>query len=277
VRWKPRHSAGADVDKRYIDLEDGQVHCRIWAAEKRPQQPDLVCLHAVPYSGLHFATIAPLLAVGRRVICPDYPGYGGSDPPARGHSVEAYASTMLQCLDRLPASATVDLLGFHTGCLVGPEMALQAEGRVRRLVLIDVPCFDPDQRQSMLDKTAQPPAYDADPQSLAGAWQTNVASKLDVMDMNRCLELLAEQLRPGTRAHAGFGAAFSYASEERLARVGQPARVIATASMLAGPSRRAAEILGAGTLEELPELLAPALDRGAKELASAAREFLDDA
>jgi hypothetical protein len=35
--------------------------------------------------------------------------------------------------------------------------------------------------------------------------------------------------------------------------------------------------MGAGTLEEFPELLAPALDRGARELASAAREFLDDA
>lgn len=262
--------------KRYADTPLGQIHCRVWGNESGANAPDLVCLHAIPYSGLHFAAIAPLLAQGRRVICPDYPGYGGSDRWPGEASVERYAEAMLLCLDALPVSAKVDLLGFHTGCLVGPEMALQTPGRVRRLVLVDVPYFDPQQRASLKENVGSPPAIDRRLESLEPAWQTNVASKADHLSIDRSLELLAEQLRPGLGAHEGFTAAFSWAAEERLPRVTQPCMVVASASSLAEPSRRAATRLPAATLLENPELGPPVLDRGAGELAPAILHFLDE-
>lgn len=260
--------------KRYANTQNGQVHVRTWQAEGA-SAPPLVCLHAIPYSGLHFAVLAPLLLRGRTVICPDYPGYGASDAPAGEASVEAYAATLLDALGHLGFSGPLDLLGFHTGCLVGPEMALQAPERVRRLVLIDVPFYGPEQRQELLPSESLPPSYSADLDSLQPAWQRNVASKLGRQEMDRCLALLAEQLRTGQQAHAGFAAAYSYASDEFLPRVQQPCLVIATGSSLAEPSREAAQVLPKGTLLELPELGPPVLDTGAEPLAAACRAFLD--
>jgi pimeloyl-ACP methyl ester carboxylesterase len=260
--------------KRYADTQGGQVHCRIWPAGAA-QAPPLVCLHAIPYSGLHYATLAPLLAAGRRVICPDYPGYGGSDPLPGDASVERYAAAMLACLDGLGITGPVDLLGFHTGCLVGPEMALQAPQRVRRLVLIDVPCFDAATRREYLEATGHPPGYTAALESLDPAWRVNVASKLERLGMDRCLQLLAEQLRPGLAAHAGFRAAFEYPCDECLPRLAQHCLLIATKSSLAEATRAIAGQIAGSRLLELPELGPPVLETGAAELATACRAFLD--
>jgi pimeloyl-ACP methyl ester carboxylesterase len=263
------------MHKRYADTPDGQVHCRIWPGGEA-SAPPLLCLHAIPYSGLHFAALAPLLARERTVICPDYPGYGGSDPCSGRATVEDYATAMLACLDDLGVTGPCDLLGFHTGCLVGPELALLAPDRIRRLVLIDVPCFAADQRREFSVKTGEPPGYTAELDSLAPAWTTNVASKLGQLDMDRCLELLAEQLRTGLEAHAGFEAAFAYPCDERLPRLRQPCLLIATRSALAAATRSIAGQIPGARLLELPGLGPPALDAGAAELAAASRAFLDE-
>ena len=46
--------------KRYAETPSGQVHCRIWPGDV-PNTPPLVCLHAIPYSGLHYSVLAPRL------------------------------------------------------------------------------------------------------------------------------------------------------------------------------------------------------------------------
>lgn len=62
-----------------------------------------------------------------------YPGYG--DRPRGEVSITAYAKSLL-------SKNTPDVLvGFHTGCLVALEMALQSQDALH-LILIDVPFFD---------------------------------------------------------------------------------------------------------------------------------------
>jgi pimeloyl-ACP methyl ester carboxylesterase len=262
------------MEKRYVDSRQGQLHCRIHTPAV-VTGPPLICLHALPYSGLHFARLAPLLAIRRRVICPDYPGYGASDAGADNPTVEDYARAMLACIEGLGLDGAVDLLGFHTGCLVGLEMALQAPGRVRRLVLIDVPCFTPARRKQYLAELGKPPRFTGELASIQAAWDTNVASKMDQLPVDRCLELLAEQLRIGPRANAGFRAAFSYDCERRLPQVTQPCRVLATGSSLAEASRAAARLLPAASWRAFPEIGPPVLDAGAAALAGASLDYLE--
>ena len=132
------------IRKGYVGTDFGQVHYRELgpsvAAERRP----LVCLHPAPSSGLYFTTVMPLLNENRRVIAPDYPGYGGSDAVTTPPAIADYAGAMLDVAAELVTGRSVDLLGFHTGCLVAVEMALAAPERVRRIVLCDVPYFTAD-------------------------------------------------------------------------------------------------------------------------------------
>jgi pimeloyl-ACP methyl ester carboxylesterase len=129
----------------------GEIHWREWKLGES-SQPDLVLLHPLPHGGDFFGTIAPLLAHGRAVIAPDYPGYGHSDPIGFTPSICVYAQAVMDARRSCKRPGAADLLGFHTGCLVGVELSLQYPRDVRRLVQIDVPFFEPRERKTMLGK-----------------------------------------------------------------------------------------------------------------------------
>ena len=123
------------VHKRYVDTSFGQIHARVVAAAGEESQPPLLCLHPAPASGLYFATAFPYLNAHRRIIAPDYPGYGGSDPLDEPPGIDDYAKAMLEVLDAMETADAVDVLGFHTGCLVAAELAIDQPDRIRRAAL----------------------------------------------------------------------------------------------------------------------------------------------
>lgn len=261
------------MERHYLSTDYGQVHVRV-TRPARSTRPPLVCLHPIPYSGLFFETITPALAAHRTVMSPDYPGYGASDPG--NASIEAYAAAVRSAVLQLADESPVDVLGFHTGCLVGPQWALQWPKDLRRLVLCDIPLFESEQRTALREQTAVPPTFTADLASIERAWDINVAQRLDRVPLNRALALLAEQLRTGDRAHQGFGAAFDWDAEKHLARLSHDTLVLATKSSLLEPSRAAARLIPGARLEERLEVVAPAFETGVAELAEATLAFLDD-
>ena len=189
------------AEKGYVRTGQGQLHCRSWTPSTQTCAP-LLCLHAMPYSGLHYATLAPLLADRRQVICPDYPGYGGSDTLPCTPTIPIYATAMLDMIAALELPGPVNVLGFHTGCLVAAEMALQSPMMIGRLVLIDVPFFEPEIRIQRRSAVATPPGYDADPGSVAAAWEMNVSSKLDTLPIDRWAELAGPEGQDPIRLRA---------------------------------------------------------------------------
>lgn len=255
----------------YSGAPGAQVHARLWDGAGTP----LVCLHPAPHSGAWFETLAAELAGRRPIIAPDYPGYGGSDEPADGASIKAYARATGGLLDDLGLGfGDVDLLGFHTGCLVAVEMARLVPDHTRRLVLIDVPFFTEDQRSGMLADFAHnphPPEFEA----LAGAWKKLVETRPSVSDKARGVGLFAEQMRGYPDPGAAFRAAFSYDCETRFPDCTAPALVLATKSMLSEPTRKAATVLPDATLLDRQDITSPALESGAAEIAAAVTAFLD--
>ena len=232
----------------YIDGGAAQVHLR--ACGLSGEQPPLLCLHPAPYSGLFFTTAMPLIAADRMVIAPDYPGYGGSTAPDAPPSIADYAQAMLDVIDALD-SEVVDVLGFHTGCLVGAELSLLRPAAVNRLLLIDVPYFDANERAGLLETAAAPRKLTPELASLETDWAFSITGRLDTMPYERAFALLAESLRAGDRSHWGFRAAFSYPCEERFAALAAETIMIATDSGLREPTRRAAAALPAARLAEV--------------------------
>ncbi|MEP3890235.1 MAG: hypothetical protein ABJN69_07190 [Hellea sp.] len=91
----------------------------------------ILFLPPAPHTGAFFDGIRNALS-DLNTEAATYPGYG--DVPRGIASIEAYAASLL------PKDADTIIVGFHTGCLVAVEMALQSQ-KTGPLILVDVPYF----------------------------------------------------------------------------------------------------------------------------------------
>jgi pimeloyl-ACP methyl ester carboxylesterase len=104
----------------------------------------VVCVHGLTRNGRDFDHLAQVLAVDRRVICPDIVGRGLSDPLTNpeDYALPSYVGHMAQLLQKL-GLAEVDWVGTSMGGLIGMGLAAMPESPIRRLVLNDVGPFLP--------------------------------------------------------------------------------------------------------------------------------------
>lgn len=262
----------------YIDGPFGQIHARYWDAKTTANnQPALFCFHPSPFSSLAFQTIAPFLQVGRTVIAPDFPGYGGSARPHSSPSIEAYCDAMFAAVEAFAEDSEINVLGFHTGCFVAAEMAVQRPISISKICLVDVPTFPADTRADMAREFSEPVNITSDLNCLQKAWQRGYVSRLGHQSEESAFAMFTEHLRPGIHMNAGFLAAFTYLWEDRLALVQQDSLVIATQSPLLKASRAAASTLPNATLLERLDIKKSVLDGAAEPIAAEVIGFLDRA
>lgn len=73
-----------------------------------------------------------------RVIIPDLPGFGDSEPmPGRAHDTAGYADALIELIDRLDGDRPIVLVGHSFGSIVAARIAARVPDRIRRLVLIN--------------------------------------------------------------------------------------------------------------------------------------------
>lgn len=257
--------------KGYVDYGTGQIHYRQWGKTTSPSARPLICLHPAPHSGAWFETMAPLLAEDRQVIAPDYPGYGRSDDPLAPPSIAEYGEAMYALVCALDLGS-VHGLGFHTGCLVGAQMALAQPDQVRALVLIDIPFFTPIQRETLL-AGVKPAALSDQLVSLEKTW-TKMVSARPELSLQRRHDLFVEQLMGHKNADWGFRAAFSYEAEGVFTHLATPSLVIATKSALSAGTRLAADLIINASLIDRDDIHPPALETSADKLTSPIKDFL---
>ncbi|SFT85339.1 Pimeloyl-ACP methyl ester carboxylesterase [Geodermatophilus amargosae] len=115
-------------------LEDGR---RIsWAEYGRASGVPLLFLHGTPGSRLQVRRMhGPAMAAGIRVVAPERPGYGASDPVPGGVTFTGYADDLRQLLDHLELPM-VTLGGASGGGGFALATAILHPERVTRLVLI---------------------------------------------------------------------------------------------------------------------------------------------
>lgn len=115
-------------------------------------RPAIVFLPPAPHTGAFFDTIRSTLGeVGTLALT--YPGYGDQAPIAQP-SIRDYAEALVQ---EIPKSAV--LVGFHTGNLVAAEIAKRKT--IAKIVMIDIPYFDQDTRDTYAAKLPDDPEKDA--------------------------------------------------------------------------------------------------------------------
>jgi len=119
-------------------------------------------LHMTPLSGAMFLPAAAAFG-GFRLLLPDLPGYGRSDPRGDPWQMADWADSVADLLDSL-GLAGVAVYGAHVGAAVALELAVRHPRRVLRLMLDGLPFPTPALRAAFAAIGAAPR-----PQTLAEA------------------------------------------------------------------------------------------------------------
>ena len=243
------------IRRAYLDGRWGQVHLRRAGAGGRP----LLLFHQSPLSGAMFDPALPRLAArGFDCVAVDTPGYGLSDAPPAPVSIADYAASMVDVLGGLGWDAAT-VVGHHTGAAIAASLAVQAPGRVSRLVLNGVPLLSTDERAHFATFRFGPLDLRADGSHLAAAWAQRLAATSgwsDLAAMHRhCVEMLANP----ARYWWAFQAAFAQDMAADLAAVACPAALLTnTGEDLYEATRRAAVLR--------PDFALVALDGGTHDI-----------
>jgi len=266
--------------KAYWNTRRGQVHVHNAApAEPVRQQTPLVCLHPSSYSGAFFAEYQALMAMDRWVLCPDTPGFGASFKPLEVPTMEDYALNLAEVLDGLGfgagAAGPVDVLGFHTGCFIATELAVQRPDLVKRLVLPGIPFHVGKARKAQYKKNAKPKVLYEDPAEVGRMWEERWKFQGKAVSLPRLLELLGEELVGGPNTWWAYDAVFSYAADIQLPKITTPTLAIATEGDLFEPTKAAARLIPNSTLQSYPEHDAPLFNKHYALMAKVTRQYLD--
>ena len=98
----------------------------------------VVLLHGVPETSSAWNDIGPGLADGRRVLCPDLPGLGGS-AYSGPFDVPSVVGQLMALLDHLLPGQRIDLVGHDWGGSLALAMVGADPGRFRSLVVANAP------------------------------------------------------------------------------------------------------------------------------------------
>ena len=238
------------VSRRFVDGRFGQIHYRI-ARPNRPHRVPLMCFHLSPSSGRMYGRVLAAMARDRIAIAPDTPGFGESDAPPEAPEIADYAAAMGEVLDSLEIGA-VDLLGYHTGSKIAVELAQQRPQQVRRLVLVSVPIYTPEELASQkADYAAKPPADDG--AHLKNAWDGHWKWRAKDTPIALVQREITESMRGGDKSFWGHRAAFNYAHADNLPKVSQPVFVLCPKDDLLEPTRRAADHIKNGRIVNIPD------------------------
>lgn len=129
--------------RAYTPSTDGQVHYR---EAGTPEGPPLVLFHQSPCSSQMYERLISLLPQEYRIIAPDTPGFGGTDPLDDGPSIEGFAEVLGDALAGIDARPW-HVFGHHTGSVVAMAIVQAGALPVRSLTLSGPPYFNDELRE----------------------------------------------------------------------------------------------------------------------------------
>jgi pimeloyl-ACP methyl ester carboxylesterase len=139
-----------DSKRVFTDLEERRFRgLRYWVGGAGKP---LVLVHGLGGWAGNWDAVAPRLARERRVIVPELPGHGGSEPLRGVRTLDPFADALLELLEAeeaLPAP----WVGHSLGALVGVHAAVRRPEAVRGLVLAAAPGITSSTRRAQATLT----------------------------------------------------------------------------------------------------------------------------
>ena len=267
------------VETRYYTTGPfGHIHVREAGPRTKSKLPPLVCFHQSPVSGAQYLLFQRVMAKSRRVLCPDTPGFGSSDPPPFVPSIADYSKALAGSLESLgfDSNTPVDVLGFHTGTLVAVEMAATRTDLVRKVVLSSLALFTSEELARNRAGFGGPRPLFEDPDYIKRYFEQQVTNGLSGMSPDRRFELFVERLRSGALSWYGPEAVFNYDTAGQAAKIAQPTLLLVLKDTLSENTRRAKAVIPNSIVVERQDIHGPAgWDSHPNEIAGEVRRFLD--
>jgi pimeloyl-ACP methyl ester carboxylesterase len=269
------------VHRKYLDVSGGQLHYReARAPAGSPPRTPVVCHHQTPTSSREFEPLMRELALDRRVVAPDTPGYGQSDGPAGPQSIDDYAAQLAVAIRLLgfgrDASSRPILFGYHTGAVIAAQIALSDPELIRGIVLYGFPFRSPAERRQRFEALPRTLDVDAYFDKVAGYYDMHVRHASPQLSLHERAAIFAQDMTAGPRYWFTYHGVWTWPYEERLPRLAVPSLAIAADEVLADATRAASRIIAGCELREMPQLKGPsALQTQAMEIAGVVREFAD--
>ena len=220
------------IERRFVTLTDRQVHYRISG-----EGPPLLLLHQSPTSSAEMATTIEYFANEFTVIAPDTPGFGLSDyregtPP----DITIYAQMVKEFIDALGLSELC-IYGFHTGAIIGTEMARLYPDLCKAVVVNGLWVADKDEVDLILQHYTEWYEPTAEGSQMPWIWsrlrdqliffpwflkEENYRLSLDLPEPEMKQPFVLDLLRTTEEAQTAYRAAFLYPSKERVQEITTP-------------------------------------------------------
>ena len=270
------------TSRRLISTRHGHVHVR----SNGEGDPPLVLLHMGLSSGRMYRHITPRLSAGRRVVVPDRLGFGCSDHPRPGLSLGDYADSTIDALDAM-GIGQFDVAGVHTGSCEAIDLAVRYPDRVRRIAVVTVPVFSPEEIPQYKDNYLHEPKPDADGSHLDWYWRWwrdggfgGAAERSRAWSPELLHEFLMDHLGAQPDPWMTYHAVFDHPTGEFVSKIRQPFLVVDVHDDLTTQTARAMPLLPAHTqvvsrpdLTDVLELFTTAAD----EIGDYFEEFFGEA
>lgn len=127
----------------FVPIRTLRYHVRQWGATDDQGHPPLLLVHgwmdvAASWQFMVDA-LPPGFVAGRRILAPDWRGFGLTDPPAGGdhYGFPDYLADLDFLIDRLAPEQPVDLVGHSMGGNIAMMYAGVRPARIRRLVNLE--------------------------------------------------------------------------------------------------------------------------------------------
>lgn len=208
------------AEKRYINLKDGQIHCRI-SGDLTVSEP-LVCLHQTASSAEMFEALMHQLAPEVAVIAIDTPGYGQSFAPSQKPTISYYAEIVHQCLKALNIERC-HVFGHHTGASIAVQLVNNVPDMVEKLILGGPPLLSDVQKQA-LRATLKPRSDDFQLSDIEHTWQ-RIMTRTQYKDSRLVLREVLTTLRADDYAST-YEAVFEHDFRAQLSRIKCPTLIV---------------------------------------------------
>ena len=189
----------------------------------------VLLLHQAPMSARQFdAVYAPLARRGLRAIGVDTPGFGMSDPTPFVPTIGDWTRAVIAVADHLKLKR-FDLVGHHTGALLGTETAIRHPQRVRAVVINGAFPITEAERQSRLERLQRAEidfVYEPDGSHLVETFKTRYRIYGAGADPRLITRVTLEKFQGFGPFWHGHNAAYRYDHAEALARLETPALLL---------------------------------------------------
>jgi len=269
-----RGETAAPIKRQFVDGLYGQVHVR--TAGKDTHQAPLVLLHPTPYSSQFYIPFIEEMRSDRKVIAIDTPGYGDSARPNAPPDMKGYAQNVLKVLDELGISEPVDIIGYHTGTLIGVEMALMAPKRVSKTILAGIPVYPPERLPSLYEKYAKPDILKKDGSHIMSKWKFSTQTMKVGLSLDEAQFHFSDYMQSMPNSTQAYYSVFSYPGYERLPLMTRPSLFIAINGSLKQETLDAQKLTPKSDIVYMDKITTGLFDVASQQVAQITRDFLDE-